>query len=270
MRRALAGIVLALVAGVPGAGAGPGILVRNADRWYKPPLRRVLHPPEALPAFPPEELLLPFRDQDLVDLGAAGYLEGYQGRPWDRVGPCSRYEALFLLGRLLHEISAVYGGVLSAPRTGPPRTLLPEPLAVGDGPRGSRGGWGRDEVAWVLAERLAKPHPSQPAWWVEAPDRIQAAGWVAALLDKLAPKVTVLVDPEPYPSLLKGDFPWYGHPLRKRVKRVVEARLMPVTDGRFRPRDELGAREWLRIVSRLRFVIHGYQAKPVLARPHAG
>ncbi len=254
-RRTLAIGSALLLAGIGTAGAGPGLFVRNADFWYKPPVRRSLHDPERLPARPPEELLLPFREADLFGLRDAGYLEGYPGPDWNRDGPCSRYQAIFLLGGLLAEVEAVYGRQLLHPKTGT-RNLLAPP-----------GPWGGERVRLVLANRIVAPHPDQPVWWDEAPDRYQAAGWVVTLIERLSPQVTFLVDPVPYSRLGDREVAYFGHPLRRRVKRAVETRMMTAPEGVFRGRDPLGAREWVRILSRFRLALHGYRELPPSGTP---
>ena len=47
--------------------------------------------------------------------------------------------------------------------------------------------------------------------------------------------------------------------MRRRVRRALATRVMAAPHGRFRGREPLGAREWVRILNRLRFVVHGYR-----------
>ncbi len=125
--------------------AGPGLLVRNAERYYKPPLRRKLHGEENLPPAPPLSLANPYSEADLFALKEADYFTGYRGEPWDQEGPCTRYEAAFLLGGLLNEISQVHGRLIHEGRFGPPRLLLP------------RIPWGRDRVLAAMAQGILRP-----------------------------------------------------------------------------------------------------------------
>ena len=249
---ALATSLAALVAGR--AGAGPGLLTRNADDYYRPPLPRALHGRENLPAAPPSELLEPFTEEDLFALQGAGYLERYQGPSWDRGGPCTRYQAAFLLGGLLEEIDRRYGAVLPPPRHGPPRLHLP------------RLRWGRRQVTLALAHGLLEPRGL--TWWHEPPDRFQVAGWIENLLDRAGPRLPVLRDPRPFEELGSGgDLPYFGHPMRRRVQRLLESYLMTAPRGFFRGREPLGAREWVRIIERLRTVVDGYRTRDEIERP---
>lgn len=239
-------VLAALLALAADGHAGPGLLVRHADEFYQPPIRRTLVPLEALPAVPPEEMQLPFRAEDLGELEAAGYLEGYRGPRWDRDAPCTRYEAAFLLGGIPAELDRTHGAVLGPYRTGPSGLWVPP------------GRWGGDRVRLVLALGLLRPRARQ-TWWDEEPDRFEVARWMEVLTEKLEPRVVFLQDPAPYPETLRGDLPYYGHPMRRRVRRALETRLMMAPRGRFRGRDLLTAREWVRIVNRLRYVIRGYR-----------
>jgi hypothetical protein len=251
MFRSLAFLGLMLASG---AVAGPGLLTRNADDYYRPPLPRALHGRENLPAAPPSELLLPFSEDDLFALRGAGYLDGYEGSEWDREGSCTRYEAIYLLGGLLEEISRRYGEVLPPPRHGPPRLHLP------------RLPWGRRRVILALAHGLAEARGL--TWWHEPPDRFQAAGWIERFLDLAGPKLPILRDPRPYQEFgAASDLPYFGHPMRRRVKRVLEAYLMTAAGGRFRGREALGAREWVRILERLRSAVDGYRTRPGIQQP---
>lgn len=227
--------------------AGPGLLVRNAERYYKPPVLRVLHGPARLPTSPPPEMAAAFQEADLFALREAGYLDGYPGPDWDREGPCTRYQAAFLLGGFLEELSRDYGEVVHVYKFGPRRRLLP------------REAWGKDRVALALSVKLLRPRGLP--WWHEAPSRFQVAGWLEDLLHLLEPKLVVLTDPRPYRRAAEGgDLPAYGHPLRRVARRALEAGLMVAPEGRFRGREPLGAREWVRIVNRLRFLADGYRA----------
>lgn len=234
--------------------AGPGLLTRNADDYYRPPLPRSLHGSENLPAAPPADLLLPFSEADLFALRGAGYLDGYQGPGWDRGGPCTRYQAAFLLGGLLEEISRRYGRVLPPPRHGPPRLHLP------------RLAWGRRRVVLAMAHGLVEPRGL--TWWHEPPDRFQVAGWVERLLARAGPLLPLLRDPRPYQEMEgTGDLPYFGHPMRRRLQQVLETYLMTAPGGLFRGRDPLGAREWVRIIERLRTVVDGYRTRDQIERP---
>lgn len=226
--------------------AGPGLLVRNAERYYQAPVSRLLHQEERLPSSPPESMLLPFQEEDLMSLRAAGYLEDYQGPDWDRPGACTRYQAAFLLGGFLQELTDQYGEVLRERKTGVRRRLLP------------RKPWGRERVARTLALPLLSPR-SRAYWWDESPDRYQLAGWMLEILRRLGDRVLVLRDPRPYRQASRsGDLPIWGHPLRRRTQQVLEAHLMAAPQGYFRGREPLGARELVRIVNRLRFLVNGY------------
>lgn len=249
--RAPALLALVLTAHV---AAGPGLLTRNADDYYRPPLPRTLHGRENLPAAPPSALLRDFEEADLFALRDAGYLEDYEGPEWDRDGPCTRYEAVFLLGGLLEEISRRYGRVLPAPRHGPPRLHLP------------RLTWGRRRVTLAMAHGLVEPRGL--TWWHEPPDRFQVAGWIDHFLARAGPLLPLLRDPRPYAEVGNGgDLPYFGHPLRRRVQRVLETYLMTAPRGLFRGRDPVGAREWVRIVERLRTVVDGYRTRDEIERP---
>lgn len=245
-RRAPRLVALSLL--ISGAHAGPGLLPRHADRYYKPPVRRTLHPPDSLPPLPPAELGRGFSDEDLLALEGAGYLEDYQGPSWNREGPCTRFQAAFLLGGLIAEANRVYGEIFPLHLIGRRRRLVPR-----------RPGF--DRVALAVTERVLQPKPSQLHWWDVPPDRYQVAKWVAALLEAMTPRVPVLVDPRPYQDSAGGDLPYYGHPMRRRMRRAIETRVMQAPSGVFRGRQPLGARECVRIVNRLRYILHGYKAR---------
>jgi hypothetical protein len=230
--------------------AGPGLLVRNAERYYKAPISRTLHREERLPSSPPVEMLRAFQEEDLFALQGASYLTGYQGPSWDRSTPCTRYQAAFLLGGFLQELSDRYGELLKIRRTGPRRLLLP------------REKWGQERVALTLALPLLRPR-SIP-WWDDSPDRFQVAGWLTQILERLKPRVLFLTDPRPYQQAGRhGDLPVWGHPMRRRARRVLETHLMAAPEGFFRGRERLTAREWVRILARLRVIVNGYRLETV-------
>lgn len=252
--RPLPAALAVALAAAAGAAAGPGLLVRRAETYYRPPLPRTLHGLENLPASPPVDLRRPFAEEDLFALRDAGYLAGYEGRPWDRDGACTRYEALFLMGGLFAEISARHGAALAAGRTGPVRLRLP------------RIRWGRRRVIEAISRGVGRP--KGPPWWHDAPDRYQAAGWVVDFLDYFGRRLPVVCDRRPF--ALDGklcDPPYYGHPLRKRLHRVLEAHLMTAPGNTFGGRRPLRARDWVRIIERLRTVVDGYRTRPELAVP---
>lgn len=226
--------------------AGPGLLVRNAEKYYQAPIPRTVIPEERLPASPPETMLRPFQEEDLIELQDAGYLEDYQGPDWNRPTPCTRYQAAFLLGGFLEELTREHGDLLPVRRTGPRRLLLP------------RENWGRERVARVLALPLLEPGSSP--WWDDSPDRFQVAGWLVGLLDRLERHWILLRDPRPYQvASRQGDLPVWGHPLRRRVQEVLETQVMVAPEGYFRGRERITAQELVRILVRLRTVVQGYR-----------
>ncbi len=88
------------------------------------------------------------------------------------------------------------------------------------------------------------------------------------LLDRISARVLILKDPRPYLEFARhGDLPYYGHPLRKRVKEVLETRIMVAENNRFRGREPLLAKEWVRILERIRTVIDGYRQRVELQTP---
>lgn len=263
-------VALAMVLGIGPLGAGPGLLPRQADRYYQAPIRRWLYEPENLPARPPPEMARSYQESDVLQLREAGYFEEYKGPDLDQDRDCHRYLALYLLGGYFQEMSTRYGALFPRGEYGAPRLRLPASIS-----------WGKEQVLAAMAQRVTLPQPlkkpwwrrtpiksqdkppeiSNPneRWWRSAPSRYEAARWIQACLEKLDGRVHFLRDPVPYQRLSQGDLPYYGHPLRKRLKAVLTTHLMQAPRGEFQGRSPLRVHTWIRTLARLRFANHGYR-----------
>lgn len=256
-------VLVALVHIPPAHAVDPwltkGLLGRQGERWYRPPIDDRHRTEAALPPVDVAAFRRPWGPPARVRLDALGLLEGWGGGDLEAARPVTRWEVAYLMGRFATVIPDRLGRLADTRLEGPRRVATPP------------GRWGDRAVRAAVRAGLF-PIGSDEQWWDRGISRGRFVRFLEVLVRRVEGRTPLVELPLSFPPPgsgagvpLQGDPRW---PLLRRIHRLGLVD-MGVAGWDVRAPTPLG--EALNAMSRLVFVAEGYRepaAPPAPAPEH--